>query len=1073
MHDDLDSLRQTLREHKLCDEHSLVQQLLDRDPLLAQTLEAALERARAAVAACRSEPRQTFVDELLREFNLSSEEGVLLMCLAESLLRVPDADTADRLIADKIAAGQWHQHKEPDRPRLVNAAVWGLTLTGRWVDLDRADARLLQRLVSRLGEPMVRAAMRRAMRIMGEHYVFAQSMPGALDRASRQPALLYSYDMLGEGARSDEAAQHYWSTYAAAIDALGRAQAGSHPLEQRDGISVKLSALHPRYEFAQSRRVMAELLPRLRELCLMAHHAGIGLTVDAEEADRLDLSLELLEALAFEPALSQWQGLGLAVQANQKRALPLCRWLARLAQDSGQRLMVRLVKGAYWDTEIKRAQQLGLSDYPVFTRKVHTDLNYLVCAAELLDATPYLFPQFATHNAGTLALLGALVEASPATAADHLPFELQRLHGMGESLYAQLPRLLPNHRPAVRVYAPVGRHRELLPYLVRRLLENGANSSFIHHFLNDALPVSELVRNPATQVTEVVPHRHPRIPPPRQLYRIAGEERDAGAGLDLNDGMTVAALEQACEATLRATWRAEPPLMSWRPENESFANEAATSPEQAAGADTGPVAPQPGAASTVVCPADNRRVLGTAVATTAEQARYALRQAWTAQPAWDALGVERRAHLLDAMGTILEAHSERLIGLLAHEGGRTLRDGLDEVREAVDFCRYYALQARRLLQERRLPGPSGEDNRLSLHGRGVFLCISPWNFPLAIFTGQIAAALVTGNTVLAKPAEATPLVAAEAVRLFREAGLPSQVLQLLPGPGATIGAALWPDPRLAGVAFTGSTATAQHINRQLAARDGAIATLIAETGGQNAMLVDSTALPEQVVDDVIVSAFHSAGQRCSALRVLFLQEEIADEFSAALVAALKEQHLGDPARIDTDIGPVIDRRAQQSLLAHIDRMTTQAQLLGRLDLPRELEHGTFVAPHIFAIERMDQLQEEIFGPILHVIRYRSDDLDQLIDQINNSGYGLTLGIHSRITAFATDVFRRTRVGNTYVNRTMTGAVVGSQPFGGQGLSGTGPKAGGPHYLLRFVTEKSWSENLNARGGDPDLLNLKE
>ncbi|MFA5631426.1 MAG: bifunctional proline dehydrogenase/L-glutamate gamma-semialdehyde dehydrogenase PutA [Porticoccaceae bacterium] len=1036
---DLDALRRAVREHKLCDEHLLVQRLLDRDTPPPAQMQEALERARAAVATCRAQPGQALVDELLREFSLSSEEGILLMCLAESLLRVPDADTADRLIADKIADGQWQKHRDPDHPRLVNAAVWGLSLSRRWVDPARGDGNLVQRLVSRVGEPLVRSAMRRAMKLMGEHYVFAESMAAATSRAAKQDGLLHSYDMLGEGARSAEDAHKYWQAYGAAISALGQAQRGADPFEQRDGISVKLSALHPRYEFSQSRRVMAELLPRLRELCLMAQDAGIGLTLDAEEADRLDLSLDLIAALAFDPALKHWQGLGLAVQAYQKRALPLCHWLAALAHNSGQRLMVRLVKGAYWDTEIKRAQQLGLSDYPVFTRKVHTDLNYLACAQQLLDATPHLFPQFATHNAGTLAMVAAL--------AGERPFELQRLHGMGDALYAQLPQLMPNHRPAVRVYAPVGSHRELLPYLVRRLLENGANSSFIHHFLDDDLPLTELLHDPWRQAAESEPHRHSHIPLPRLLYRAAGEARDASAGLDLNEATTVTVLERACADALGSNWQAAPMLTD------------TASPDS-----TG----QP-----VIRPADTGRRLGMMQPTSAAQARAALQIAAAAQPEWNDKGVEARAQLLDAMAGALEANRERLIALLAHEGGRTLRDGVDEVREAVDFCRYYALQARESLRERRLPGPSGEDNRLSLHGRGVFLCISPWNFPLAIFTGQIAAALVSGNTVLAKPAEATPLVAAEAVRLFRKAGLPPQVLQLLPGSGALIGDTLLRDSRLAGVAFTGSTATAQHINRQLAARDGAIATLIAETGGQNAMLVDSTALPEQVVDDVIASAFHSAGQRCSALRVLFLQEEIADEFSGRLVAALQEQRIGDPARITTDIGPVIDARARDKLLAHIERMTQEAQLLGRLEVPAGLENGTFVAPHIFAIERLDQLHEEVFGPILHIIRYRHDHLDAVIAQINDSGYGLTLGIHSRITGFADEVFRRTRIGNTYVNRTMIGAVVGSQPFGGQGLSGTGPKAGGPHYLLRFVTEKSWSENLNARGGDPELLNLRD
>jgi len=1036
-HADLNALRQTLREYKLYDEHSLVQTLLATDLLPTLQIRTALKRAHAVVAQCRAQPSSHLLDKVLQEFNLSSDEGILLMCLAESLLRVPDAARANRLITDIITTGKWHEHSH--RSGVVNATALGLALTGRWADMKDADG-LLQALISRLGEPFVRTAMRTAMKWIGGHYVYAQTIESALKRAKKQ-ATLHSYDMLGEGARSSEDANRYWHAYADAIAALTELPPTGLAIEHRDGISVKLSALHPRYEFAQTQRVITELLPRLRELCLMAQSAQIALTIDAEEADRLELSLDLLTGLVFDPALKDWQGLGIAVQAYQKRALPLCRWLTVLAKESGKRLMVRLVKGAYWDTEIKRAQQLGLPDYPVFTRKVHTDLNYLACAQQLLDASPHIFPQFATHNAGTIALVAEL--------AGTRPFELQRLHGMGDLLYSQLPALIPGHSPLVRVYAPVGSNRELLPYLVRRLLENGANNSFIHHFLNDTVAPEEMLRDPFIQTAEVEPNRHPQIPLPRHLYRAGGEARTAATSLDMTDAVTVAALEQTCTALCGSIWHVAPMLA------RALASDPGNLP------------------SPVTSPADNRRVLGTVIPSTAEQALRALEIAVAAQPQWDDKGVEARAQLLDAMADTLEANGERLIALLALEGGRTLRDGADEVREAVDFCRYYALQARESLRERRLPGPSGEDNRLSLHGRGVFLCISPWNFPLAIFTGQLAAALVAGNTVLAKPAEATPLIAAEAVRLFRGVGLPPEVLQLLPGSGPIVGDALLADSRLAGVAFTGSTATAHHISRQLAVRDGPIGTLIAETGGQNVMVVDSTALPEQVVDDVITSAFHSAGQRCSALRVLFLQEEIADDFSQRLVAALQEQHIGEPTRISSDIGPVIDAGARDKLLAHIEHMTQEGQLLGRLNIPAGLEHGTFVAPHIFAIERMEQLREEVFGPILHVIRYRSDALDAVISQINGSGYGLTLGIHSRITSFAQEIFRRTRVGNTYVNRTMIGAVVGSQPFGGQGLSGTGPKAGGPHYLLRFVTEKSWSENLSARGGDPGLLNLRD
>ncbi len=1041
---DLDSLRQTLREARLADEHHCVERLIAGLPLDDEARDDALSRARDVVRQCREERHPPLMDELLREFALASEEGVLLMCLAESLLRVPDGDTADRLIADRLAAGRWDDHRDPANSRLVNVAVWGLALTGRWVDIGAGPgANPLQRLIARLGEPLVRNALRRAVGLMGDHYVFAEDMAQALVRAAghHRQGLLHSFDMLGEGARSAADADHYHRAYADSIATLSASRAGGvgdRPEPLRDGISVKLSALHPRYEFAQRERVRGELLPRLRQLCLAARDAGVGMTIDAEEAERLELSLELLAALVQDPGLSGWNGLGVVVQAYQKRAATLCHWLVALARDSGRYLSVRLVKGAYWDSEIKRAQQLGLRDYPVFTRKVHTDLSYLACAQVLLDAAPVVYPQFATHNALTLAMVGKIAAGRP--------FELQRLHGMGEPLYRHLPDLLAGAAPPVRIYAPVGRHRELLPYLVRRLLENGANSSFIHHFLDRGIAPDALLPDPVREARRIDPHRHPGIPRPRDLYRCAGESRTAAAGVELDDAAVVAELEQTCDRSRRREWRAAPIIAGRMLQGQG----------------------QP-----VTSPADRRRVAGRVRDTTVDEAREALAVAVAAQPAWDALGAGRRAEILDAMADGLEARCHELVALLADEAGRTLRDGVDEVREAVDFCRYYGLQVRTGFAPRRLPGPSGEDNRLTLHGRGVFLCISPWSFPLAIFTGQLAAALAAGNTVLAKPAEATPLIAAEVVRLFLSAGVPPCVLQLLPGSGPEIGAVLLPDRRIAGVAFTGATATAQHINRQLAARDGAIAALIAETGGQNVMLVDSTALPEQVVDDVMVSAFHSAGQRCSALRVLFVQDEIADDLCARLAAALAEQRLGDPARIDTDIGPVIDEPARLRLLAHIRRMEREARLLGRLEVPAQLDSGTFVAPHIFAIDRLDQLTGEVFGPILHIIRYRHDRLDDVIDQINASGYGLTLGVHSRIAGFAREIFSRTRVGNTYVNRTMVGAVVGTQPFGGQGLSGTGPKTGGPFYLPRFATEKTWSENLSARGGDPDLLNLEE
>ncbi|WP_461481875.1 bifunctional proline dehydrogenase/L-glutamate gamma-semialdehyde dehydrogenase PutA, partial [Porticoccus sp.] len=1036
--------RQQIRQAACADEQYCVEQLLTAPLLDDEQQQLSLELGRALVTACRRDrQRAGTLESFLQEFGLSNREGIALMCLAEALLRVPDEATADRLIAEKIREGDWGSHRGRSESLFVNASVWGLMLTGGVLPLDREvtddTPGWIRQLVNRLGEPVVRKAMVQAMRIMGSQYVMGRTLPEAMARGRGElpEATTFSFDMLGEGSRTGQDAERYFEAYAEAIRLIGAANSANTVLAA-DSISVKLSALHPRYQYSQREAVMTDLLARIRALAVSARGYNIGLSIDAEEAARLDLSLDIFEALARDPALKDWHGLGFVLQAYQKRAPAVARWLMALSEDTGQRFMVRLVKGAYWDSEIKLAQEQGLADYPVFTRKVNTDLCYLHCARLLLSAPEQIYPQFATHNAQTVATVLQLA----GTAA----FELQRLHGMGELLYRQLQRHFDRVKgpmPPVRVYAPVGRHRELLPYLVRRLLENGANSSFVNRLLDENTPVDTLVQPLLPQVTASAERRHRHIPKPVDLYRAAGEHRSNAAGIDLNNPLEVEPLLAQMAATRNQAWQAGPLIDGQLRRSQ----------------------PQP-----LLSPTDGQPVGAVSPAGEAD-VRDALDIASAAQWRWDQQGGSARAELLEQVAEELTREMPTLMALVVAEAGRTVADALAEVREAIDFCRYYALQARhQFAAGRALPGPTGEDNHLSLHGRGLFVCISPWNFPLAIFTGQVAAALAAGNAVIAKPAAQTPLVATFATQLMHRAGIPPRVLQLLPGDGRALGKWLLADSRLAGVAFTGSTATAHTIQRQLADRPGAIVPLIAETGGQNVMLVDSTALPEQVVDDVIRSAFLSAGQRCSALRVLFVQEEIADGLLRTLSGALQTLRLGDPARLSTDIGPVIDDPARQTLLAHIVRMAAEGKLLAKLTPPAN-PSGWFVGPHIFEIDNLQQLPEEVFGPILHVIRYRGEQLDGVIEQINRSGYGLTLGIHSRIRGFADQVFRRTRVGNTYINRNMVGAVVGCQPFGGCGLSGTGPKAGGPHYLQAFATEKTRSENIAARGGNAALFGL--
>jgi RHH-type proline utilization regulon transcriptional repressor/proline dehydrogenase/delta 1-pyrroline-5-carboxylate dehydrogenase len=947
------------------------------------------------------------VEDMLREFALSTKEGLALMVLAEALLRVPDAHTADRFIEDRLGQGDFVHHETRSSAFLVNASAWALGMSARVIQPGETPQGTIGRLAKRLGLPAVRAATRQAMRLMGSHFVLGETIEAALERArpDHAPAPRYSFDMLGEGARTAADAARYFNSYASAIEAIGR-DAGHRPLPDRPGISVKLSALHPRYEAVSHTRVMTELVPRLIDLARRAKAHDLNFTVDAEEADRLELSLDVIAAALADDSLGGWDGFGLAIQGYQKRASEVISYVDSLARALDRRLMVRLVKGAYWDTEIKRAQERGLDDYPLFTRKAMTDLNYVACARQLLALRPRIFPQFATHNALTVATLLELTGSSGG-------FEFQRLHGMGEALYAQLGKDRPEI--ACRTYAPVGSHRDLLAYLVRRLLENGANSSFVALAGDANIPVATLLRRPADIIGTVDRARHPNIALPRDLYL---PQRENSRGIELGERAALGELLSAVAA--------------------SYAKASHAKPDPIAELD-----PQ-----------------GAARMVTAAQAGFR---------SWDRTPAARRAAMLERTADLLGQRRAHFIALLQSEGGKTLDDALSEVREASDLCRYYAAQGRKLFGEgEAMPGPTGESNVLRLRGRGVFVAISPWNFPLAIFMGQVAAALMAGNAVIAKPAEQTPMIAAEAVRVLHEAGIPASALHLAQGDGRA-GAALAAHPDIAGVVFTGSTEVARSINRTLAAKDGPIVPLIAETGGINAMIVDATALPEQVADDVITSAFRSAGQRCSALRLLFVQDDVADRMIEMISGAARELKIGDARDVSVHVGPVIDAEAKQRLDAHIARMMKQA----RVHFAGAAPDGNYVAPHIFELKDAGELTEEIFGPILHVVRYPADGIEAVLWSIARSGYGLTFGIHSRIDDTIEDVIDRLQIGNIYVNRNMIGAVVGVQPFGGHGLSGTGPKAGGPHYLTRFATEQTVTINTAAAGGNAALLSGDE
>jgi RHH-type proline utilization regulon transcriptional repressor/proline dehydrogenase/delta 1-pyrroline-5-carboxylate dehydrogenase len=973
------------------------------------------------------------LDAFLAAYGLGTEEGVALMCLAEALLRVPDPETADALIHDKLAGIDWGEHLGDSSSTFVNAATFSLMLTGEVLRggtrNDAGFASALRRAAGRLGEPVIRQATLQAMRILGGQFVFGRTIDEALKRAGpeRKAGLTHSFDMLGEAAMTFDDAERYRRSYKTAIERLARES--GEGMRASPGISVKLSALYPKYDFLHAEAARAALVPIVRELALAASAADIHFTIDAEEAERLELSMDVIEALVADDALfaNGWEGFGLALQAYQKRAVPLCDWVAALARRHNRRLMVRLVKGAYWDAEIKLSQVGGYADYPVFTRKLATDVSYLACATKLLSAADVIYPAFATHNAYTIGAIKALAGARE--------FEFQRLHGMGEQVYETLAGEEGERPTRVRIYAPVGGHKDLLAYLVRRLLENGANSSFVNRMADADVPVAELVTDPAADLAALKPHRNPSIPLPADIY----PNRRNSAGIDLADPTMRKPLLTALEALQKREWAAVPTAL----ETDGGAAHQIRSPQDGA-------------------------IVGQSQDATSADIDLMLTRAEAAQPAWDALGGAERAALLIKASDLFEAHAAEIISLCQREAGKTLTDSVLELREAVDFLRYYACEARMLFSAPQpLPGPTGEQNLLRLHGRGVFATISPWNFPLAIFIGMASAAIAAGNTVIAKPAEQTPLIAALAVRLCHEAGIPDDVLQLAPGDGK-VGAALTSDPRIAGVAFTGSTETARAINRALAARDSPIAVLIAETGGQNALIVDSSALPEQVTRDVMSSAFQSAGQRCSALRVLYLQDDIADATLAMIRGAFEALTIGDPADLATDVGPVIDAEAKSALDDHIAAMRAAGRRVWQRELPPGLE-GTFVAPAIIEIDSITDLQRENFGPVLHVARFAADELEPVIEAINATGYGLTLGLHSRIDATRRLVESRARAGNFYVNRNQIGAVVGSQPFGGEGLSGTGPKAGGPNYVIRFATERVTTIDTTAAGGNASLL----
>ncbi|OUL57755.1 bifunctional proline dehydrogenase/L-glutamate gamma-semialdehyde dehydrogenase PutA [Pseudoalteromonas ulvae] len=1003
-------IRQKIRDFYRIDENEVIDYILPLAEVGVTARSRAWERARQLVVNIREDQEgQGGVDALLNEFSLSSEEGVVLMCLAEALLRVPDKQTQESLIRDKLANGDWSSHLGNSESLFVNASSWGLLFTGKMVnysDKSKDDQfGVLKKTLGRLGEPVIRKSVQYAMKIMGKQFVMGRTIDEAIERAieKEQKGYVYSYDMLGEGARTQADADRYYQSYVNAIHAIGKAANKRGPIKS-PGISVKLSAIHPRYEFTHKERVMAELVPKLKALALIAKDYDIGFTVDAEEAERLDISLDIIEAVFSDPDLGTWNGFGLAVQAYQKRATFVIEWLVDLAQRVGRKLMVRLVKGAYWDSEIKNSQKDGLDHFPVFTRKATTDVSYKACAMKLMAARDVIFPQFATHNAYTAATILEVAKG------DCEGFEFQRLHGMGESLFDQI---VTQDKVQCRVYAPVGQHEDLLAYLVRRLLENGANSSFVNAIVDESKPVESLLPDPVETLQGLSNKYNNQIALPINIF---GEERANSKGIDLTDINHITPFKANLEQWL----------------NDNLISEQNI-----------PAGSQP-----VKNPANHNEIIGHIELQDEAQMRQLIEKAEAQLSDWSNTPVQERADILRRTADILERHRDELIAICIKEAGKIPQDGVDEVREAVDFCRYYAARAEELAKDERF------------EARGVILCISPWNFPLAIFLGQVAAAIVTGNVVIAKPAEQTSLIALRAIELMQTVGLPKDVVQAVIARGSEVGKVIVPDPRIQAVMFTGSTETGTRISQTLAERDDIQVPLIAETGGQNCMIVDSTALPEQVVDDVIASGFQSAGQRCSALRVLFIQEEIADNVIRMIKGAMSELHVGDPAMLSTDVGPVIDQKALNALNEHVEYLKGRATLHYQCELPNMGETGHyFFAPRLYEISDLSVLKKEVFGPCVHVIRFKGEQLDNVIDQVNATGFGLTMGIHTRIEARAEYLAKMSRAGNIYVNRNMIGAVVGVQPFGGRGLSGTGPKAGGPNYLTRLVKEKASPVNV--------------
>lgn len=990
----LDAIRQQIRANYLPDEDEAVKRLAETTGLSVKDRKAISARAADLVRAVRGSSDPRLMEVFLSAYGLSTKEGVALMCLAEALLRVPDTETMDDLIADKIAPHDWSAHSGGSSSIFVNASTWALMLTGRVLDEGEGGIEgTLRSMVRRLGEPVIRKAVAAAMREMGEQFVLGRTITEAVKRGRpmTQKGYLYSFDMLGEAARTEADALRYHKAYADAVSSLDSGSNGPD-IRQNHGISVKLSALHPRYEVAQKDEMLPVMADRLLSLALAARHSRMGLNIDAEEADRLDLSLDVIERVLAEPELAGWNGFGVVVQAYGPRAAFAIDWLYALARKYDRNIMVRLVKGAYWDTEIKRAQTLGLSGYPVFTRKTNTDVSYMACAKKLLSMTDRIYPQFATHNAHTVAAILAMADNRDS-------FEFQRLHGMGEALHETVRRY---EGTRCRIYAPVGAHSDLLAYLVRRLLENGANSSFVHQLTDEDVEPEDIARDPLETVESQGPAANPAIARPSQIF---GAGRRNSKGFDITDTVTLAAIDKARAAFAGPDrWHAKPIT-------------------RAAGY---------GKQRRIVNPAKPSEVVGTVSEAAAKQVATAVRFAVEAQPAWAKRPVAERAAILNRAADLYEANAVEFFALATREAGKSLADGVAEVREAVDFLRYYVTEA--------------VNAEAGTQARGAIVCISPWNFPLAIFTGQIAAALVTGNSVIAKPAEQTPLIAFRAVELLREAGVPEDVIQLLPGDGPSVGGPLTADPRIAGVCFTGSTEVAKLIEKQLAETAAPDAMLIAETGGLNAMIVDSTALPEQAVRDILASAFQSAGQRCSALRVLYVQKDVEKKMLEMLKGAMEALNVGDPWRISTDVGPVIDDEAQNSIREYCTKMGLQGRLIAKLEAPKE---GRFVAPHVFRVKGIEDMEREVFGPVLHVASFDADEIDAVIAAINRKGYGLTFGLHTRIEGRVQHFVDGIHAGNIYVNRNQIGAVVGSQPFGGEGLSGTGPKAGGPHYLRRF------------------------